>query len=182
MLKGAGEFIRPPLFYKNLSSVFADSPKSNFKLDNTCHHLIIIIATNYKLRLKGNMPKFIHQKAFTLIEVLLAVFIFTVGVGSSLLLFSHAMVSADYAKDLTVATSHGEYILEEMQTLKTLADVTSRNWDSWAKEEGVNTLPDETVKVTFSDELENPIGVQVAVSWTKKLRTNTIKLATKLAK
>ena len=86
-------------------------PKNNFKLDNTRHHLIIIIATNYNYAehfIKQNMLKLLNKKALTLIEVLLAVFIFTIGIGSPLLLFSHAVTWADYAPDLTVPTSHGE--------------------------------------------------------------------------
>ena len=69
-----------------------------------------------------------------------------------------------------------------MQALQSRHELMGRNWDSWAKEEGISTLPGENIKVTFADEFINPINIQVAISWTKKLKTNTITLATKLTK
>ena len=114
-------------------------------------------------------------------EVLIAILILSVDITSTLLFFSTAMITGDFARDVTVATSHGEYILEEMKTRNSLVDITSTDWPAWGEQQGLNTLPNENIKVDITDTFSNPIDVQVTVTWMKKLRTNDVILRTKIA-
>ena len=125
---------------------------------------------------------FHFKRGFTLIELLVSVFILTVGIVSTLLFFTGAMISTELARDTTVAATHGEYLLEEMQTRPSLSEIITTNWAAWAQNEGLNVLPDETFNIYFSDQFSNPLDVQATVSWTKKARTNNFTLKTKITK
>ena len=122
------------------------------------------------------------NSGFTLIELLLAVFILSTGIVGTLSFFVNAMQSTEYARNMTVATSHAEYILEEMQTLESLSDVKNRDWAVWAKQQGLITLPNETVRVDITNSLHNLLDIQATVSWTKNLRVNKIVLKTQLTR
>ena len=122
------------------------------------------------------------NRGLTLPELLLAVFILSVGIVSTLLFFSNAMISTEYARDITVATSHAEYILEEMQTRDSLINITLTDWASWAQNEGLNSLPHETFNVSFTNMLISPIDIETTVSWIRRARTYNVTLTTKLAR
>ena len=123
-----------------------------------------------------------RNTALTLAEVLLAVFILSVGIASTLLFFSRAMISTRLAADITTATSHAEYLLEEMQTRKTLSEILGTDWVAWAGAEELNTLPNETVDVRFSNALVNPLDIQATVSWMRELRNYNLTLSTKITR
>ena len=118
----------------------------------------------------------------TLIELLMATFVLTFGIMSALLFFSQSMIVTDFAGDITVASSHAEYLMEEMRDRKTLMNITSTNWESWAQEQGLNTLPQETVQVNFSNVFNNPLLVEAKVSWMRRARENNVTLVTKMGK
>ena len=99
-----------------------------------------------------------------------------------LLLFSASMASSDLAWDTTVATSHGEHVLEEMQSRDSLPSILEVDWKAWAAGQGLNTLPRETVEVVFADTNSNPLGVQVSVDWVRKSRAGNITLKTRITK
>ena len=122
------------------------------------------------------------NRGLTLPELLLAVFILSVGIVSTLLFFSNAMISTEYARDITVATSHAEYILEETQTRDSLINITLTDWASWAQNEGLNSLPHETFNVSFTNMLISPIDIETTVSWMRRARTYNVTLTTKLAR
>ncbi len=128
------------------------------------------------------MFNFKNKQGLTLVEVLITVFVLSVGILSTLLFFTNSIISTEYARDLTVATSHSEYILEEMKTRPTLANITSTNWSTWFTGQSVDFLPSETVSVTYVNSASNPLDITAQVSWTKKSRTNSVSLRTKLTK
>lgn len=123
-----------------------------------------------------------RDKGFTFIELLLAVFILSVGISAVLMLYTSSMLSAANAWDMTVATSNAEHMFEEMQTRGSLADIVDTDWPLWAQDHGLNTLPKETFSVAFSDPAGDPLNIQITVSWQRKLRTNQIILKTRLTK
>ena len=49
------------------------------------------------------------------------------------------------------------------------------------KGQALNMLPEENIKVNFTEIASNPVDVQVTVSWKKRLRANTLSLQTKIA-
>ena len=127
-------------------------------------------------------PIWEQNKGLSLIEVLISIFILTIGILSTLLFFSHAMIMAEFAGDLTVASSHADYILEEMVGRKSLANVTGTDWESWAQEQGLNSLPQEKFQVSFNNVLTNPLDVETTVNWVRRARVNNVTFITRIAK
>ena len=120
------------------------------------------------------------DSGLTLIELLVTVFILSVGIVSVLVFITSAMLLSAGAWDTTVAVSHAEYILEEMQTRNFLASVTLTDWDQWAQKEGLKTLPSESVWVTFPSGGSLPLDILVTVYWTKHSRLENVTLRTKM--
>ena len=129
-----------------------------------------------------NRIKRLRNKGFTFIELLLAVFILSVGISAVLMLYTSSMLSAANAWDMTVATSNAEHMLEEMQARDSLADIVNTDWPRWAQDQGLNALPKETFGVAFADPKSDPLNIQITVNWQRQLRTNQIILKTRLTK
>jgi|GEM_PF-1634638 len=123
-----------------------------------------------------------RKDGMTLLELLLVVFILLIGIVSTLLFFTSTMLLTNFSRDITVATTHGEYILEEMQTKKSLSDIVNTNWVNWASTQGLTMLPQETIDVSFPDPTSNPLDVGVTISWIQQKRTNKVELYTKFSR
>jgi prepilin-type N-terminal cleavage/methylation domain-containing protein len=128
------------------------------------------------------MCRFISHKAMTLIEVLVSVFILTVGILGALLFLTRAMTASKVAKDLTVATTHAEYVMEEIRGRQNFFSITSENWALWAQNQGLNALPEERVAVRCDNPGQDPIKIQTIISWNREGRESQIVLATELTK
>ncbi|MDZ4243204.1 MAG: hypothetical protein U1D99_10295, partial [Candidatus Omnitrophota bacterium] len=96
--------------------------------------------------------------------------------------FSNSMLSSGYAWDMTVGTSHAEYLLEEMQTKETLADITRTDWPNWAQQQGLATLPQESFQVVYLNAVQDPLEIEVQVNWVRKGRNSNVVLKTKMTK
>ena len=123
-----------------------------------------------------------HDKGFTLVELLIAVMILSGAISGVLLLYTSSMISSQQAWDTTVAVIHGEHILEEMQAKKSRSDILNTNWSGWVKGQGLNTLSDEEIKITFADPDDTPLDIEVRINWQTKSRENFIVLNTKMTK
>ena len=122
------------------------------------------------------------NKGFTLVELLLAVFILSVSIVGVLLLFSQSMLSTEYAWDKTIAVSHAEGVLEAMQLKNNLTDITTADWPQWAENQGFNTLPEESLEVLFTNAAADPLAIQVTVYWVRKERKSQVVLTTQMTK
>ena len=114
--------------------------------------------------------------------MLIAVFVLSVGIMSVLLFFSNAMLSTEFAGDMTTATSHAEYLLEEMQSRQTLANIVATDWAGWAQKQGLKVLPEETYNIRFTNTENNPLDIQTTVTWKKNSRINQVTLITSITK
>ena len=123
-----------------------------------------------------------ENKGFTLVELLVAVFILSVSIVGTLLLFSQSILSTEYAWDKTIAVSHAEGVLEAMQLKNTLSEVTNTDWVSWARNQGLSTLPGESFNIAFTDPAADPLDIQVTVHWVRKQRNSQVTLKTKMTK
>ena len=123
-----------------------------------------------------------NNLGFTLIELLVAAYILLVGICGILSLFTNSMMSTQSAWDITVATTHAQYILEEMQNKNTLQDILDVDWNAWAQEQKLNTLPDETFEITYNDLTADPLEIQVIDKWKRSSGITHITLRTKLTK
>jgi Tfp pilus assembly protein PilV len=123
-----------------------------------------------------------NKKGFTLLELLIAAYILIIGISSTLLLNVNAMTSSQYSWDLTVATTHAEHILEEMQLKGSLPEITGMDWNAWAAQQKLSTLPGEKIEVRFDNAEADPLDIEVTVEWQRKLRKNNIAFKTKMTK
>lgn len=123
-----------------------------------------------------------RSQGITLVEILVSVLILTVGIVSCLLYFTTTFKSTEYARDVTVATNHAENVLEEMRSRLSLAEVREQDWGLWARDNGLKTLPQETVSVAFADPEADPLSITVHVSWARDGRPSRITLATEMTK
>lgn len=122
------------------------------------------------------------NKGFTLVELLIAVFVLSVTIGGVLVLYVTSMMSSQLAWDMTTATSHAEHVLEEAQTHHSMDDVLSHDWKNWAEVQGLNTLPNEAIDISFSNLTDHLVDMQVTVNWARKSREHDVTLKTKVAK
>jgi len=122
------------------------------------------------------------RRSFTLVETLIGVSILSVGVLIALMFFVRANLSTQLAQDMTVATTHGDFLLEEMYAQSSLGDIVDRDWRQWAAQAGLNTLPEEEIAIVFGDPQQVPLVITVTVSWQRKGRPHKISLTTELIK
>jgi len=134
------------------------------------------------LTYRGIMKRIRKTSGITLVELMLTVFILSVGIGGVLLLLVNSMISTDYAWDVTLAVSHAESVLEEMQLQESLDDITSINWQEWVEFQEFSTLDNEQFEIVFKDVEEDPLDISVKVYWDSKERNNNIQLSTKITK
>jgi prepilin-type N-terminal cleavage/methylation domain-containing protein len=119
---------------------------------------------------------------YTIVEVLLVIFILSVGISGTLLLFVNTMLSSEYAWDVTLATTHAESVLEEMQSKDTLPEIVSVDWNQWVQKNSPNLLPEQILNVTYVNPDADPLEILVDVQWKKKNRLFNVDLAAKLTK
>ncbi len=128
------------------------------------------------------MIKKSKNNGFTLIELLCAVFILSFGIAAILQLFSKSILSSNAAWDLTVASSHAEIVLEEMQSRKTIDDIVNEDWTSWSRTQGLISLPKENIVVKIDDLQLNPLPVNVIVAWDRNRRGQQIQFQSRFTK
>lgn len=116
-----------------------------------------------------------NKQGFTLAELMIAAFILTFTLSGLLLLFTNCMLLNDASRNLSVATSHGEYVMEQISStaftgLETrITDGGTNGWDLGsanlqAGPYNFATLPNETLSTSIFQS-GNPLGVAVLVSW-----------------
>ena len=122
----------------------------------------------------------------TLVEVLISVFVLSIGVTGSLAYFTTAKSATLLSRDTTTAVTHGEYILEEMRALPTLAEIVSADdteyWNNYVTAQGLNTLDNEAITVAFADPDGDPLNITVTIDWETNTRARTVSLTTELTK
>ncbi len=117
-----------------------------------------------------------------MVELLVTVYILLIGICGILSLLVNSMVFSESAWDITTATTHAQYILEEMQSISTLDDIKGTHWDQWAQTQHLNTLPGETFNITYPVGSDDPLNIQVVDQWQRKGRVNSVTLRTMLTK
>ena len=122
------------------------------------------------------------KKGSTLLEVVISLLLVSIGIVGALMYFTSAHASIRLARDMTVATSHTEYILEDMRAKATLADITNTDWADFADNANLDTLTNETVTVTYEDPDADPLNITVTIDWTTNSRNASISFTKELTK
>ena len=128
------------------------------------------------------MDKLSNNQGLTMAELIITIFVLAVALTSVLMFFTNARIAEQYARDATVATSHGEYLLEEMRARTTLANITGSNWTSWTGSKGLSTLPTENITVAYTNSAADPLEITVNVSWVRNARSYLYSLLTRMTK
>lgn len=102
-------------------------------------------------------------KAFTLIEALFAMTILALGVIALLALFGNVIFLNTANRNLTVATTHAEYILEATRN-KNFSTIQNQAWDS-AAIAALGLTPLDTESISLTKTGTDPLDVIATVSW-----------------
>lgn len=123
------------------------------------------------------------DKGFTLPELLLAAAILVFVLAGLLLLFINCIFLNQANRNLTIATSHAQYVLEDVKHTSfddISTDINNGVWDWDATDitnAGLTALTGESIDTQVSG--VDPIGVSVTVSWNDRgLRARNIELRT----
>ncbi len=124
--------------------------------------------------------KFTH-KGFSLSELLLASAILVFALAGLLALFIHCLFLNADNRNLSLATGHAQYVLEEIKNTNFLdiqTDINNGNWDWDSTEiesEGLDALSAESIDTQVSG--TDPLDIAVTVNWTDRsgrMRTLTL--------
>ncbi|MCM8786680.1 MAG: hypothetical protein NC935_01345 [Candidatus Omnitrophica bacterium] len=128
-----------------------------------------------------------NKKAFSLIEILLATVVLVVALGSIVIGFIACFILNESSRNLTIATTHAQYVLEEIKdSAMAREDIKSQinngNWD-WEEEtdfttRGINRLNNETIDTEA--EGGGLVNVTVTVYWKNRGRDTNITFYTQM--
>lgn len=114
-------------------------------------------------------------KGFTLVELLLATAILALVLTGILALFINCVFLNEANRNLAIATSHAQYIMEEIRDTdfdSIDSAITGETWDLSENEiksppYNLTALIDEQIDTNITQS-GNPLGVSVRVSWTDR--------------
>ena len=119
-------------------------------------------------------------RGFSLMEVLFAMVIFVALVGGMGRFFLGTGNLNEGSRNLTRAMEDARTVCEAIRntSMGGLAAVTAVNWAAWATQNGLTTLPNQQVTVTFTNPAANPLPVRVVVSWQDRRHPRTATVET----
>lgn len=123
-----------------------------------------------------------NNKAFTLAELILAAAITAFAFSAILLgILTYSLIGKK-ARQITIATGHAEYVLEEIKD-STISQIQSTDWTQWSRDEGLVDLDkgDNPETITVSTSGTNPHLIQVTVAWDEDGAPRNIDFYTKVA-
>lgn len=130
-----------------------------------------------------------YNRGFSLAEILLAVAILAFVLVGLLALFINCLVLNESNRNLTVATTHVQYIMEEIRDMdftQLESKINNGDWDLNAGQiqsapYNLTALSNETTDTDVTQS-GNPLGVSVVVHWNDKgQRPRSVKLDTLIA-
>ncbi len=109
---------------------------------------------------------------FTLVEIAISTLLIAIGLVALVAALTSGLLLVESSRNKAQATSDARAVFEEMRRVAVggLQTLTNTDWTDWASDQGLSTLSNETVTVTFNDPNENPIQATVNVSWIEKSR------------
>ena len=131
-----------------------------------------LLAPQMKSYCRGFTPPLRARAGFTLSELLLAAAILVFVLAGLLALFLNCLVLNDANRNLTVASTHAQYIMEQIKSTD-FAQVESKinngDWDlntSQIQSAPYNlaALSNESINTNVTQS-GNPLGISVAVQW-----------------
>jgi Tfp pilus assembly protein PilV len=124
----------------------------------------------------------LDKNGLTFAELLVTAFVLVTAIVGALLFFTNSLVATQYARDLTVAASHGNRLFEEMQSRPTLLNIVKTDWTEWAAGRRGDRLPQEKTSVVYANESAVPLEIRADVSWTRQSREYRETFVTRMKK
>ncbi|MBI3322663.1 MAG: prepilin-type N-terminal cleavage/methylation domain-containing protein [Candidatus Omnitrophica bacterium] len=117
---------------------------------------------------------------FTLMEILFAMVIFAVAAVGMSRFFMGTQQLGEASRNLTRAMEDARMVTEAIRdnSAAGLAAVTGVNWAQWAVQNGLTTLPNQAVTVTYADQNADPLSVTIQVSWLDRNHARTATMRT----
>ena len=118
----------------------------------------------------------LSPKGFTLVELILTVAILAFAISGMLLLFTNCICLNEANRNLGIATSHAEFVMEDIRnsqfsTLKADINNGNWNWDTTAiNAAGLTALNIESI-ATLATGTE-PLDITVTVTWQDRTQRN----------
>ncbi len=111
-----------------------------------------------------------RAKGFTLMEIVMAMMVFAVAVVSLAGVFLGIFSLGESGRNLTQALNDARAVMEGIRETSAsgLSTVTSTNWTTWAQAQGLTSLRNEAITVTYTNPSTDPLPVTVQVSWQER--------------
>ena len=123
-----------------------------------------------------------REEGFTLVEVMMAMMIFVTSIVIVMGIYGGIATMRESSRNMTRAMADARAVMEGLrnESVSGLAAVTAEDWTDWADTEGLNTLVNEVITVTFADEGDDPLDVVVQIDWEERGRDRTVTVNTLL--
>lgn len=124
------------------------------------------------------------KQGFTLTEVLVSMVVFATLMVVLISAFLGIAQMKESSRNLTQAMSDLRTVSEAMRdaSAASLAAVTGTNWTAWASANGLVSLDNEAVTVTYANPAADPLDVTARVDWQERLRARSAAVNTLLTK
>jgi len=103
------------------------------------------------------------KKGFTLLELALATGVLTIAVLGLLASLQSPFTLNEASKETVIAMRDASWVMEQIGAT-TFSTIPTTNWTTWAQNNGLTHLVNESVVVTTSG--SDPLNVTVEVRWT----------------
>lgn len=135
---------------------------------------------------KAALNKIRRVRALTLAELMIATFIMLLSICGVLLLFINCIFMNSGSRNVTIATSHAQYVLEDIRNTpfaNIYADITGGVWDwtvSTISAKGLTPLDNEVIDTSSTG--ASPLDVTVTITWDDEgLRSRSLTVQTLMA-
>lgn len=121
-----------------------------------------------------------RSEGFTLIEVMISMMVFAIAIAALAGFYIGTARLGESGRNLTQAMNDVRVVAEAMRDLSTggLAVVTATDWTAWAQANGLRSLQNETVTVTYGNPAADPLQVSVQVAWQEGARPRSASMDT----
>jgi len=112
-------------------------------------------------------------------EVLVATVFVAIGIVGLMSAFFVGLDMVESSRNVAEAGAHARLLLEEIrrESSNGLGAVASTDWSAWVTNEGLVTLPSETIRVDFRNANADPLEVTVTVTWLHRTRSKSVSMA-----
>lgn len=137
--------------------------------------------------LKGNMCIKSKNEGFTLLELLIGIFVMIIALFSLLNSNLAGFKLNEISKDNFIATADAQRVIEQIRSRAntSMSLITGENWTLWAASNGCILLSGEQILVNFIDRDgngnpfdDNPLEVSVNVIWQERGRARLLSFST----